>query len=76
MEAAAQADDAKTLRETAHSIKGASWSLSAKALGDAAMAIEEAASSSDASTAAVLLPALAERFAQFESRAKYYTEVS
>jgi len=76
MEAAAQADDAKTLREAAHSIKGASWSLSAKALGDAAMAIEEAASSGDASTAAVLLPALAECFAQFESRAKYYTESS
>jgi signal transduction histidine kinase/CheY-like chemotaxis protein/HPt (histidine-containing phosphotransfer) domain-containing protein len=76
MEAAAQADDAKTLREAAHSIKGASWSLSAKALGDAAMAIEEAASTGDASTAAVLLPTLAERFAQFESRARYYTGAS
>ncbi|OHD19822.1 MAG: hypothetical protein A2Y38_23275 [Spirochaetes bacterium GWB1_59_5] len=74
MEAAAQAADAKTLREAAHSIKGAAWSLSAKALGDAAMAIEEAASTGDASAAAVLLPVLAERFAQFESRAKYYTE--
>jgi len=76
MEAAAQADDAKTLRETAHSIKGASWSLSAKALGDAAMAIEEAASTGDASIAAVLLPTLAKRFAQFESRARYYTGAS
>ncbi len=76
MEAAAQADDAKTLREAAHSIKGASWSLSAKALGDAAMAIEEAASTGDASTAAILLPTLAERLAQFESRARYYTGAS
>jgi len=76
MEAAAAAGDAKTLREAAHSIKGASWSLSAKALGDAAMGIETAASVGDAAAAAALLPGLAERFAEFESRAKYYTEGS
>jgi CheY-like chemotaxis protein/HPt (histidine-containing phosphotransfer) domain-containing protein len=73
MEAAAAAGDAKTLRETAHSIKGAAWSLSAKALGDAAMAIESAASSGDAPGASARLPELADRFAEFESRAKYYT---
>ncbi|MBN2873981.1 MAG: response regulator, partial [Spirochaetales bacterium] len=74
MEAAAAAADAKTLREIAHSIKGAAWSLTAKALGDAAMGIEEAASEGDAMTAAALIPDLAATFAEFESRAVYYTQ--
>jgi len=73
MEAAGDAGDAKTLREAAHSIKGAAWSLSAKALGDAAMGIEAAAGAGDAAGAAALLPELSARFAEFESRAKYYT---
>jgi signal transduction histidine kinase/CheY-like chemotaxis protein len=76
MEAAGAAGDAKTLREIAHSIKGAAWSLTAKELGDAAMRIESAAGAGDAATAAGLLPALSARFAEFESRAKYYTEGS
>jgi len=74
MEAAAAAGDAKTLREVAHSIKGAAWSLSAKSLGDAAMGIESAAADGDAPAAAALLPELARSFAAFESRAKYYIE--
>jgi signal transduction histidine kinase/DNA-binding response OmpR family regulator len=74
MDAAAVAGDAKTLREIAHSIKGAAWSLSAKSLGDAAMDIEAVASEGDARGASALLPSLLERFAEFESRAKYYTQ--
>jgi len=74
MEAAAVAGDAKTLREIAHSIKGAAWSLSAKALGDAAMEIEAVASERDARGASALLPSLLERFDEFESRAKYHTQ--
>jgi len=74
LQAAAAAADAKTLRETAHSIKGAAWSLCAKALGDAAMGVETAASAGDVTTAASLLPPLIERFAEFESRARYYID--
>ena len=74
MEAAAAAGDARTLREVAHSIKGAAWSLSAKSLGDAAMGIESAAADGDAASASALLPGLASRFAEFESRAQYYIE--
>ena len=48
LEAAAAAGDAKTMREIAHSIKGAAWSLSARSLGDAAMIIEKAAADGDA----------------------------
>jgi len=74
MQAAAAAADAKTLREIAHSIKGASWNLCAKALGDAAMRVETAASTGDVTTAGSLLPELARRFAEFESRARYYID--
>lgn len=76
LEAAAAAGDAKTLREIAHSIKGAAWSLSARALGDVAMAIEKAAADGDAQAAAASLGELGERFAEFESIAKYYREGS
>lgn len=74
MQAAAQARDDKTMREIAHSIKGAAWSLSAKALGDAAMLIETQASKGDAVAAAALIPGLAQRFTEFESRSKYCIE--
>lgn len=76
MQAAAAATDARTLREIAHSIKGAAWSLRAKALGDAAMGVETAAGSGDVTTAASLLPELSSRFAEFESRARYYIDAS
>lgn len=74
LQAAAAAADAKTLREIAHSIKGAAWSLCAKALGNAAMGVEAAASTGDVTTATSLLPQLIERFAEFESRARYYID--
>jgi len=74
MEAAATAGDSRTLREVAHSIKGAAWTLSAKSLGDAAMGIEASAATGDAAAAAAQLPGLASRFAEFESRAQYYIE--
>ncbi|HRW25075.1 MAG TPA: response regulator [Spirochaetia bacterium] len=76
LEAAAAAGDAKTMREIAHSIKGAAWSLSARALGDAAMIIEKAAADGDAQAAAASLRELGERFAEFESIAKFYSERS
>ncbi|HUW71115.1 MAG TPA: response regulator [bacterium] len=76
LQAAAAAADAKTLLETAHSIKGAAWSLCAKALGDAAMGVETAAGSGDVATATSLLPPLVDRFAEFESRARYYIDAS
>ncbi|HPM73213.1 MAG TPA: response regulator, partial [Spirochaetales bacterium] len=76
LEAAAAAGDAKTLREIAHSIKGAAWSLSARALGDVAMTIEKAAADGDAQAAAASLGELGERFAEFESIAKFYSERS
>jgi len=74
MEAAAAAGDSRTLREVAHSIKGAAWTLSAKSLGDAAMGIEAVAATGDAAAASTQLPGLVARFAEFESRAQYYID--
>ena len=75
MDAAAASGDVKTLREIAHSIKGAAWSLSAKSLGNAAMVIETAAADGDAATAAGALPALASAFAEFEAQARNHAEI-
>lgn len=74
LKAALAAADARTLREVAHSIKGASWSLTAKALGDLAMNVESATVSGDLAAVEALLPQLAARFAEFEAEAGRYTE--
>ncbi|MBN1520749.1 MAG: response regulator [Spirochaetales bacterium] len=73
IEAAVAASDAKTVRETAHSIKGAAWNLTAKALGDAAKTVEEAGRDSDMAAAQSSLSALKERSEEFRSCAQYYT---
>lgn len=75
LDAAAAAGDVKSLREIAHSIKGAAWSLSAKALGDAAMVVEKAAADGDTATAAGGLPSLAKAFGEFEAMARNHAEI-
>jgi len=74
MDAAVQAKDAKTVRELAHSIKGAAWTLAAKALGDCAMKIEAAAAAGDSAAAGLLLPDLESIFGSFELEAVKFIE--
>lgn len=74
MDAAILAKDAKTVRELAHSIKGAAWTLSAKALGDSAMAIENMAAKGNLSNATDLLLDLSQKLAVFEQEARKLRE--
>jgi PAS domain S-box-containing protein len=75
LDAAAAAGDVKSLREIAHSIKGAAWSLSGQALGDAAMVVEKAAAEGDAAASAAGLPGLAAAFGEFEAQARNHAEI-
>jgi PAS domain S-box-containing protein len=52
LERALEAGDFNQFREVAHSMKGASWNLSARCLGDAALAAEMAGKSQDGKAAA------------------------
>jgi signal transduction histidine kinase/CheY-like chemotaxis protein/HPt (histidine-containing phosphotransfer) domain-containing protein len=74
MEAALAAQDAKTLREISHSIKGAAWNLSARPLGEAAKTLEDAARDGHLEIFRDGLPALAGRFSDFEACVRYYQD--
>ena len=69
IEASITAQDAKSVREAAHSIKGAAWNLSAKPLGDAAKELEAAGRDGDLEAALRLLEPLGARMAEFEAAA-------
>jgi HPt (histidine-containing phosphotransfer) domain-containing protein len=60
------------LKELAHSIKGASWNLSAKRSGDAARDLEDAATRKDLKTAEIAQATYTYAFAEFKACARYY----
>jgi len=66
------AGDFPRFRETAHSMKGAAWNLSARRLGDAALAAERAGSAADAEAAKAALPLVRAAFAEFAEAAAPY----
>ena len=74
MEAALAANDATTLREISHSIKGAAWNLSARHLGDAAKILEDTARDGQLAAFGDALPELAGRFSDFEACVRYYQD--
>jgi len=76
LDSAAQSGDTKTMREIAHSIKGASWNMTAKQLGDMAFEIESASKQDDLEGARSLLPKLAICVRDFEQCAAYQQEAA
>jgi PAS domain S-box-containing protein len=72
LEEAAAAKDYAKFRETAHSLKGAAWNLSARKLGDAAFAAENAGRNGDAAAAEVSKKMVAEAVAEFIKASKVY----
>jgi len=67
------AKDATRFKETSHSLKGASWNLSARRLGDAALLGETAGREGDMAAAALALEAIRAAFADFaEAAAPYF----
>lgn len=75
LDSALASSDAKGIREIAHSIKGAAWNMTAKALGDAAKTLEEKGRDGDLAGAADALPALRTRAAEFDSCAQYFEDL-
>jgi CheY-like chemotaxis protein/HPt (histidine-containing phosphotransfer) domain-containing protein len=67
MEGFLEKRDYESLRSEAHSIKGGSWNLTAKRLGDAAAQSEAAAREAKAEESASALSKLKHEFAAFES---------
>jgi CheY-like chemotaxis protein len=70
--AALQAKDGQKFREVSHSLKGASWNLSARKLGDSALAGESAGRENDMDAAAAALVLMREAYADFVEAAKPY----
>ena len=68
MEIAFKAGEWQTLRESAHSIKGGSWNLQAKQIGDCAFEVETAAREEDSPGAERGLYRIKEAFRRFQSR--------
>ncbi len=66
------AKDYPRFREIAHSLKGASWNLAARKLGDAALAAENAGREADAQAAAAALRRLKPAFAAFLAATEAY----
>jgi PAS domain S-box-containing protein len=62
---ASAAGDLGRFRDIAHSLKGASWNLSAKRLGDAALAAEDAGRAGDQAAAAAALELVRKAYAEF-----------
>jgi HPt (histidine-containing phosphotransfer) domain-containing protein len=62
---AVAAKDSTKFREVSHSIKGASWNLSARRLGDAALVGENAGREGDLEAAAAALTAIQAAYADF-----------
>ncbi len=71
---ALSAKDATRFMEVSHSIKGASWNLSARRLGDAALAGETAGRERDMVAAAAALFGLRTAFADFAEAIEPYIE--
>ncbi|HTX74437.1 MAG TPA: response regulator [Rectinemataceae bacterium] len=67
---ALQGRDYSRFREVAHSLKGAAWNLSARQLGDAALAAEDAGRAGDEDRAREALSRLRVAFAEFERVAR------
>ncbi len=77
MEAMLASGDLVTVREEAHSVKGGAWNLEARALGDAAGRLEEAARIGDAVTAEAALKTLIGAFETFrEDRERILADIS
>ena len=77
MDELAEAFGAKDLRrfmEVSHSLKGASWNLSARRLGDAALMGETAGREGDIAAASPALAAIRTAFADFAEAASVYTK--
>jgi PAS domain S-box-containing protein len=66
------AKDSTRFREVSHSLKGASWNLSARKLGDSALAGETAGREGDLEAAAVALAAIRAAYADFAAAAAPY----
>jgi CheY-like chemotaxis protein len=69
---AAAAKDATRFHEVSHSLKGASWNLSARRLGDAALLGETAGREGDMAAAAGALGAMRAAYADFAAAAAPY----
>ena len=67
---AAKAGDWQTVQETAHSIKGAAWNLSAKRLGNAAKTIEDASREGQGDLVENGLPVLREALGELKAAAE------
>jgi signal transduction histidine kinase/CheY-like chemotaxis protein/HPt (histidine-containing phosphotransfer) domain-containing protein len=67
LEKALEAGLLESVREIAHSIKGAAWNLSAKRLGDAALVVETAGREAEAEAARTGLPAMKAAFEDFRA---------
>jgi len=72
LEEALEAGDLTRFREISHSLKGASWNLSARRLGDAALAGETAGKQGDTESAAWALGEIRAAFEEFERAAAPY----
>ncbi len=72
LEASLEAGELTRFREIAHSLKGASWNLSARRLGDAALAGETAGKQGDPEAAAWALGEIRSAFEEFERAAAPY----
>jgi CheY-like chemotaxis protein len=72
--AALEAKDAQKFREVSHSLKGASWNLSAKKLGDSALAGETAGRENDMVAAEAALALMRAAYADFVEAAKPYAK--
>ena len=71
---ALEAQDMTRFREVSHSLKGASWNLSARRLGDAALSGETAGKEGDAEAAAWALGEIKASFEEFASAAAPYVQ--
>jgi CheY-like chemotaxis protein len=68
------AKDATRFKEISHSLKGASWNLSARRLGDAALLGETAGRENDMAAAAKALNAMRIAYADFTAAARPYAK--
>jgi PAS domain S-box-containing protein len=73
LEAALAAKEPTRFREVSHSLKGAAWNLSARRLGDAALAGETAGREGDMEAAALALGSIRAAYADFAEAVKRHT---
>jgi PAS domain S-box-containing protein len=72
LSAALEAKDAQKFREVSHSLKGASWNLSARKLGDSALAGETAGRENDMAAAEAALALIRAAYVDFVTAASPY----